>query len=128
MLRINEDRVSDAVLSYEIADTDAQMLLLTCEEGGQRIFAGSNHLPAGARQLEVAAGGVSQTITGQSQYAAEVDMNSFTSVSLDDALPIFGALASSSAWTMASGSKHWTLTNSQQGRAKIGQFLSFCHG
>lgn len=32
VLRINQDRVSDAVLSYEIADTDAQMLMLSCEE------------------------------------------------------------------------------------------------
>ncbi|HET6537008.1 MAG TPA: hypothetical protein VFG34_02695 [Sphingopyxis sp.] len=128
VLRINQDRVSDAVLSYEIADTDAQMLMLSCEEGGQRIFVGSNHLPSGAQQLQVAAAGIGQMINGQSRYVAEVDENYFTSVSLDDALPIFGALARSDTWTMASGSKQWTLTSNPQGRTKIGEFLRFCRG
>ena len=39
-MRVNdEERTQSAILAYEVADTDDQPLALTCEEGGNRIFA-----------------------------------------------------------------------------------------
>jgi hypothetical protein len=45
-VRINEDRMSDANLAYEVDGTDDQPLNFRCEQGGNRIFAGiSGGLP-----------------------------------------------------------------------------------
>ncbi|HJS11912.1 hypothetical protein, partial [Sphingopyxis sp.] len=40
-MRINDEGpVKSAILAYEVADTDDQPLNFTCEEGGDRVFAG----------------------------------------------------------------------------------------
>ncbi len=66
-MRVNEDRVSDAVLAYEVADTDDQPLAFMCEKGGNRIFAGVTGGAPDLSAIDLASGDAKLHLTGESE-------------------------------------------------------------
>jgi hypothetical protein len=127
-MRLNEGRVSDAVLSYGIEGTHNQPLAFVCEEGGNRIFATKVGGPMTLWLLRFEAGGKVATISGTSEATEIPEMPVFKSLELDAGNPVFDALAESGAMHLTAGSEQRDMVASVKGKQDIAKFLAFCRG
>lgn len=127
-LRVNEGRVSDAILAYEVPDTDMQPLSMTCEEGGQRIFVNVSGGPKDLRSIGLKAGGVSKILTGQSEFHDDVGEAHFTSTEISSADPLIATFAQSGWLTIQFKGAERVLDGGSQGRGAVQRFVRFCHG
>lgn len=127
-LRVNEGRVSDAILAYEVPETDSQLLSMVCEEGGQRIFVNVNGGPKDLRSIGLKAGAASKQLAGQSEYYAEIDEAQFTSTEISSGDPLIAAFAQAGRLTVQTTSGEHVLDGSPQGRGAVQRFVRFCHG
>lgn len=127
-LRINEGRVSDAVLSYEVANTDNQILAFVCEEGGNRIFATKSGGPLSLWLLVLEAGDQKFSVGGKSVETEIPEMPSFTSVEMAANQPIFDAFAQTGSMTLTAGAQKHQMVGSFRAKANIARFVQFCRG
>ncbi|MDZ3831363.1 MAG: hypothetical protein U0S50_06045 [Sphingopyxis sp.] len=125
-LRINEGRVSDAILAYEVDGTDDQPLSLQCEEGGRRIFAGISGGPADLRDLTLASGDQRLSVPGKST-ATEIDeMPYFTSQEIAADSALIAAFAARGWLRMTVGGHSIDMVATRKGRDAIRRFVAFC--
>ena len=127
-LRINEGRVSDAVLAYEVPDTDDQLIALTCEQGGARIFASTAGVSPRLRVLGLKSGAEALVVGGVTEYAEELDYHYFTSREMDAKSGLFDVLATSGTMTLLVDGEETAMKGNAKSLASIRKFVSFCRG
>lgn len=127
-LRINEGRVSDAVLSYEVANTDDQVLAFVCEEGGGRIFATKTGGAPSLWLLVLEVGQQKFTVGGKSVATEIPEMPVFTSVEIAAQNPIFDHFAATGAMMLTAGSQKRLMSASAKAKPNIARFVQFCRG
>ena len=124
-MRINEDRVSDAILAYEVDGTDDQPLNFTCEQGGNRIFAGISGGSPDLTAIELASGDARLRVTG----TTEIDeMPFFQSREIAGGSPLIRASAVNGWLPMTSGGRSINMAGTTTGKQAIKRFVAFCTG
>lgn len=125
-MRVNdEERTQSAILAYEVADTDDQPLNFSCEEGGNRIFAGITGGDPELTAIELVSGDQSLELAGTTD--AE-EMPYFSSEEIAGDSPFFGAFAAN-GWLRLSASGETTdMASTASGKEAIARFLRFCAG
>lgn len=124
-IRINEDRVSDAILAYEVADTDDQPLNFTCEEGGNRIFAGISGGAPDLTAIELASGDQLLKLSGTTDAD---ELPSFTSQEIAGGSPLFKAFAANGWLRMTADGRTTDMAATAAGKEAIARFAAFCAG
>lgn len=126
--RVNEGRVSDAILAYEVPDTDMQPLNLLCEEGGQRIFVNVIGGSPDLRSIGLKAGTQGKTLSGQSELHSEVGESHFTSSEISSADPLIVEFARSGQLTVEMKDREHVLDGGPEARSTVQRFVRFCQG
>lgn len=122
-MRVNEDRVSDAILAYEVDGTDDQPLNFRCEEGGNRIFAGISGGSPDLTAIELASGNAKLRVTGKT----EVDeMPFFRSQEIAGSSPLIRAFAANGWLRMTEGERVIDMAGTATGKQAIARFVDFC--
>lgn len=128
LLRINEGRVSDATLAYAAPESDYQLISLTCEEGGARIFASMDVANARLRVLGLKSGEQALVVGGKTIYHDEVDIYNFTSQAIDANSPLFDAFAATGSLTELSYGTETEMKGDAKAKGVIARFVRFCRG
>lgn len=124
-MRVNEDRVSDAILAYEVDGTDDQPLNFTCEQGGNRIFAGISGGSPDLTAIELVSGSAKLRVTG----TTEVDeMPFFRSQEIAGGSPLIRAFATNGWLRMTAKGRAIDMAATATGKQAIGRFVAFCTG
>lgn len=124
-LRINEDRVSDAILAYEVDGTDDQPLNFTCEEGGDRVFAGISGGAPDLTAIELESGDQRVRLTGTTDAD---ELPTFTAQEMPATSPLFKAFAAN-GWLRMTADGHSTgMAATPAGKEAIARFAAFCAG
>ncbi len=124
-MRVNEDRVSDAILAYEVGGTDDQPLNFTCEQGGNRIFAGISGGSPDLTAIDLASGDARLRVTG----TTEIDeMPFFQSREIAGGSPLIRAFAVNGWLRMTSGGRSINMAGTATGKQAIKRFVAFCTG
>lgn len=122
-MRVNEDRVSDAILAYEVADTDDQPLAFMCEEGGNRIFAGITGNAPDLSAVDLVSGDVKLRLTGES----EVDeIPYFSSQEIAGGSSLIRAFAANGWLRMTAKGRATDMAGTASGKQAIKRFIDFC--
>ena len=122
-MRVNEDRVSDAILAYEVDGTDDQPLNFRCEEGGNRIFAGISGGSPDLTAIELVSGNAKLRVTGKT----EVDeMPFFRSQEIVGNSPLIRAFAANGWLRMTEGGRTIDMAGTATGKQAIARFVDFC--
>ena len=122
-MRVNEDRVSDAILAYEVDGTDDQPLNFRCEEGGNRIFAGISGGSPYLTAIELASGNAKLRVTGKT----EVDeMPFFRSQEIAGGSPVIRAFAANGWLRMTESGRTIDMAGTATGKQAIARFVDFC--
>ncbi len=122
-MRVNEDRVSDAILAYEVDGTDDQPLNFRCEEGGNRIFAGISGGSPDLTAIELISGNAKLRVTGKT----EVDeMPFFRSQEIVGNSPLIRAFAANGWLRMTEGGRTIDMAGTATGKQAIARFVDFC--
>lgn len=127
-LRINEGRVSDAVLAYEVEGTDNQRLAFVCEEGSGGVHATIVGMPLSLRQIMLEAGDQQWTAAGTSVETEIPEMPVFTSVRIAADQPVFDAFAETASLTLLAQNEEYEMEASVRAKGQIAKFLQFCRG
>lgn len=127
-LYINEGRVSDANLIYAVPDTDYQLISLTCEQGGARIFAALEVTDARMRELRLKSGAQALVVGGKATHDEDVDITHFASQEMDANSPLFDAFAVSGSLTHSVQGHETVMKGDAKARALIARFIRFCRG
>jgi len=122
-MRINEDRVSDAILAYEVDGTDDQPLNFTCEEGGNRIFAGISGGSPGLTAIVLASGNAKLRVTGKTEID---EMPFFQSQKIDGGSPLIRAFAANGWLRMTANGRTIDMAATVTGKQAIARFVDFC--
>ncbi|MBU0825092.1 MAG: hypothetical protein KKA44_08220 [Alphaproteobacteria bacterium] len=122
-MRINEDRVSDAILAYEVDGTDDQPLNFRCEQGGNRIFAGISGGAPDLTAIELASGSAKLRITGETEID---EMPFFQSQEIAGGSPLIRAFASSGWLRMTANDRTIDMAATATGKQAIARFIEFC--
>ena len=125
-MRVNdEDRASSAILAYEVDGTDDQPLNFTCEEGGNRIFAGISGNSPDLTAIELVSGDATLRVIG----TTEVDeMPYFSSDEIAGDSPFIRAFAANGWLRMTDGRGTMDMAASASGKQVIRRFVTFCTG
>lgn len=125
-MRVNdEDRASSAILAYEVDGTDDQPLNFTCEEGGNRIFAGISGNSPDLTAIELVSGDATLRVIG----TTEVDeMPYFSSDEIAGDSPFIRAFAANGWLRMTDGGGTMDMAASAGGKQVIRRFVTFCTG
>lgn len=124
-MRVNEDRVSDAILAYEVDGTDDQPLNFRCEQGGNRIFAGISGNAPDLTAIELASGDAALRVRG----TTEIDeMPYFSSVEIAGDSPLIRAFAAHGWLRMTDGRGTVAMAGTARGKQVIKDFIAFCTG
>lgn len=126
-IRISEDRVSSAILAYEVADTDDQPLNFACEQGGNRIFAGISGGDPRLAKIVLASGDQTLTLAGKSE-GGEEEMPYFTSREIAGGSPFIHAFAANGWLRMTAGGATIDMVGTAAGKRAIRRFVQFCTG
>ena len=122
-MRVNEDRVSDAILAYEVADTDDQPLAFMCEQGGNRIFAGVTGGAPDLSAIDLVSGDAKLHLTGES----EVDeIPYFSSQEIAGGSPLIRAFAANGWLRMTANDRAIDMAGTASGKQAIQRFVDFC--
>ncbi|MBJ7500206.1 MAG: hypothetical protein JHC57_10695 [Sphingopyxis sp.] len=124
-VRINEDRVSDAILAYEVDGTDDQPLNFTCEEGGDRVFAGISGGAADLDAIELEAGDQRVRLTGKTDAD---ELPTFTAQEMPATSPLFKAFTANGWLRMTAGGEVTDMVATPAGKKAIARFAEFCAG
>lgn len=124
-MRVNEDRVSDAVLAYEVADTDDQPLAFMCEKGSNRIFAGITGGAPDLSAVDLVSGDAKLHLTGES----EVDeIPYFSSRKIAGGSPLIRAFVANGWLRMTANGRATDMAGTASGKQAIKRFVDFCTG
>ena len=122
-MRVNEDRVSDAILAYEVDGTDDQPLNFRCEQGGNRIFAGISGGSPDLTAIELASGSAKLRVTG----TTEIDeMPFFQSREITGGSPLIRAFAANGWLRMTAKGRAIDMAATATGKQAIARFVAFC--
>jgi hypothetical protein len=122
-MRVNEDRVSDAILAYEVDGTDDQPLNFRCEQGGNRIFAGISGGAPDLAVIELASGSAKLSVTG----TTEIDeMPFFRSQEIAGGSPLIRAFAANGWLRMTAKGRAIDMAATESGKQAIARFVDFC--
>lgn len=122
-MRVNEDRVSDAILAYEVDGTDDQPLNFRCEQGGNRIFAGISGGAPDLTAIELASGSAKLRITGKTEID---EMPFFRSQEIAGGSPLIRAFASNGWLRMTANDRTIDMAATATGKQAIARFVEFC--
>lgn len=122
-MRINEDRVSDAILAYEVDGTDDQPLNFTCEQGGNRIFAGISGVSPDLTVIELVSGNAKLRVTGKTEID---EMPFFQSQEIAGNSPLIRAFAANGWLRMTESGRTIDMAGTATGKQAIGRFVDFC--
>lgn len=127
-MRVNEDRVSDAILAYEVDGTDDQPLSFACEEGGNRIFASISGGAPDLGEIMLVSGDQSLRVAGTSE-ATEIDeMPYFTSQEIAGGSPLIRAFSANGWLRMTAAGATVDMAATANGKQAIQRFVRFCAG
>ena len=122
-MRVNEDRVSDAILAYEVDGTDDQPLSFRCEQGGNRIFAGISDGAPDLTAIELVSGDAKLRVVG----TTEIDeMPYFQSHEIAGGSPLIRAFEANGWLRMTSGGRSTDMAGTASGKQAIKRFVDFC--
>lgn len=127
----DSERTRSMVLAYEVPDTDDQPLGLSCEEGGERIFASLQSSTVGVRSITLASTNGSRDYRVKTAHAEEEVMpGEYLTIEIpgDDATL---AAFRQSGWMTLTYAGHTTnmAAHPDSGaRQRIVQFMDFCNG
>ncbi|WP_374599440.1 hypothetical protein [Brevundimonas sp.] len=128
--RLNaEGRARSMVLAYEVPDTDDQPLNLSCEEGGRRIFAGTQTSGTDVRSVTLASEGIGRTYPVKEAVADELGGGQYVTVELAGNDPTLEAFRDS-GWLRMTVEDHtidMAAQPSSKARQKIATFMAFCN-
>ena len=122
-MRINEDRVSDAILAYEVDGTDDQPLNFRCEQGGNRIFAGISGGAPDLTVIELASGSAKLRVTGKTEID---EMPFFQSQEIAGGSPLIRAFAANGWLRMTAKGRAVDMAATATGKQAIARFVEFC--
>lgn len=125
-MRVNdEERVQSAILAYEVADTDDQPLNFTCEEGGDRVFAGISGGAPDLTAIELASGDQRVRLTGTTDAD---ELPTFTAQEMPATSPLFRAFAANGWLRMTADGATTDMAATPGGKQAIARFAAFCAG
>ncbi len=125
----DEGRSRSMTLAYEVPETDDQPLNLTCEEGGARIFAGTQTADTNLRSITLTSAGVSQTYPVKEAVADELNGGVYVTVELAGDDPTLTAFRDS-GWlrlTVNGQTTDMAAQPNSDARQKIATFMAFCN-
>jgi len=122
-MRVNEDRVSDAILAYEVDGTDDQPLNFRCEQGGNRIFAGISGGAPDLTAIELASGNAKLRVTGKTEID---EMPFFRSQEIAGGSPLIRAFAANGWLRMTAKGRAIDMAATATGKQAIARFVAFC--
>lgn len=124
-MRVNEDRVSDAILAYEVDGTDDQPLNFTCEEGGDRVFAGISGGAPDLTAIELESGDQRVRLTGTTDAD---ELPTFSAQEIPATSPLFRAFAANGWLRMTADGATIDMAATPKGKQAIQRFARFCAG
>lgn len=125
-MRVNdEERSQSAILAYEVADTDDQPLALSCEEGGNRIFASITGGDPELTAIELVSGDAQLKLTGTTD--AE-EMPYFSSEEIAGGSPLIRAFAAHGWLRLTASGETTDMAGTAKGKDAIARFVRFCAG
>lgn len=124
-MRVNEDRVSDAILAYEVDGTDDQPLNFTCEEGGDRVFAGISGGAPDLTAIELESGDQRVRLTGTTDAD---ELPTFSAQEIPATSPLFRAFAANGWLRMTADGATVDMAATPNGKQAIQRFVRFCAG
>lgn len=125
-MRINDEGpVKSAILAYEVADTDDQPLNFTCEEGGDRVFAGISGGAPDLSAIELETGSERVRLAGTT---VADELPTFTAQEMPATSPLFRAFAANGWLRMTSNGETLDMTATPTGKRAIARFAAFCAG
>ncbi len=122
-MRVNEDRVSDAILAYEVDGTDDQPLNFRCEQGGNRIFAGISGGAPDLTAIELASGSAKLRVSGKTEID---EMPFFRSQEIAGGSPLIRAFAANGWLRMTAKGRAIDMAATATGKQAIARFVDFC--
>lgn len=122
-MRVNEDRVSDAILAYEVDGTDDQPLNFRCEQGGNRIFAGISGGAPDLTAIELASGSAKLRVNGKTEID---EMPFFRSQEIAGRSPLIRAFAANGWLRMTAKGRAIDMAATATGKKAIARFVEFC--
>ena len=125
-MRVNdEERTQSAILAYEVDGTDDQPLNFTCEEGGNRIFAGISGNSPDLTAIELVSGEAMLRVVG----TTEVDeMPYFSSDEIAGDSAFIRAFAANGWLRMTADGTATGMAGTASGKQVIKNFVAFCTG
>ena len=125
-MRVNdEERVQSAILAYEVDGTDDQPLNFTCEEGGDRVFAGISGGAPDLTAIELASGDQRVRLTGTTDAD---ELPTFTAQEMPATSPLFRAFAANGWLRMTADGATIDMAATASGKQAIARFAAFCAG
>lgn len=125
-MRVNdEERVQSAILAYEVDGTDDQPLNFTCEEGGDRVFAGISGGAPDLTAIELASGDQRVRLTGTTDAD---ELPTFTAQEMPATSPLFRAFAANGWLRMTADGTTTDMAATPDGKQAIARFAAFCAG
>lgn len=124
-MRVNENRVSDAILAYEVDGTDDQPLHFRCEQGGNRIFAGISGGSPDLKAIKLVSGDATLRVTA----TTDVDeMPYFSSEEIAGGSAFITAFAANGWLRMTNSGGTVAMAGTASGKQAIKRFINFCTG
>lgn len=125
-MRVNDEGpVHDAILAYEVDGTDDQPLNFTCEEGGDRVFAGISGGAPDLTAIELESGDQRVRLTGTTDAD---ELPTFTAQEMPATSPLFRAFAANGWLRMTADGDATDMAATPAGRQAIARFAAFCAG
>ena len=125
-MRVNDEGpVHDAILAYEVDGTDDQPLNFTCEEGGDRVFAGISGGAPDLTAIELESGDQRVRLTGTTEAD---EMPTFTAQEMPATFPFFRAFAANGWLRMTANGDPVDMAATASGKQAIARFAAFCAG
>ena len=123
-MRVNDEGpVRDAILAYEVDGTDDQPLNFTCEEGGDRVFAGISGGAPDLTAIELESGDQRVRLTGTTEAD---EMPTFTAQEMPATFPFFRAFATNGWLRMTANGSAVDMAATASGKQAIVRFAAFC--
>ncbi|HKX88208.1 MAG TPA: hypothetical protein VJM13_03280 [Sphingopyxis sp.] len=126
-MRVNdEERTQSAILAYEVADTDDQPLNFSCEEGGNRIFAGISGNSPDLAAIGLVTGDQKLRLAGTTEAEDMPYFSSTDEVAGDS--PFMRAFVANGWLRMTDNNGTIDMAATAAGKQAIARFVEFCAG
>jgi len=126
-MRVNdEDRANSAILAYEVDGTDDQPLNFTCEEGGNRIFAGISGNSPDLKAIDLVSGDAKLRVVGTTEVEEMPYFSAIEEIAGD--APFMRAFAANGWLRMTDDRGMVDMAGTASGKQVIKRFVAFCTG